>query len=240
MPQPPSVGARETPASTRRPSPPSQHRVTFTEQLLQELAEAGRRMVKSGSGPGLEKWPPASLRHAGPEGSRRRRSCTGAGARAGTRSSSSTSPPGALRSSNPSLCQRGLHVRTPWSGQCRTNNSQWPHEARPGTCPPAHPGADHRCRGRRTFQFGGKDRRRTPVPSPPQGKSTLHHYRTGPDRGIPCPPGTGPDRAHRHRGGTRRGKEELLDQDPPLRLHPLRTSPLRPQRRPASPGERMV
>ncbi|MFF8292848.1 hypothetical protein ACF068_27000 [Streptomyces sp. NPDC016309] len=31
--------------------------MTFTEQLLQELAEAGSRIVKSGSGPDLEKWP---------------------------------------------------------------------------------------------------------------------------------------------------------------------------------------
>ncbi|MEU3656581.1 hypothetical protein AB0E67_27975 [Streptomyces sp. NPDC032161] len=31
--------------------------MTFTEQLLQELAEAGCRIVKSGSGPDLEKWP---------------------------------------------------------------------------------------------------------------------------------------------------------------------------------------
>ncbi|MGX4693700.1 hypothetical protein [Streptomyces sp. JNUCC 63] len=31
--------------------------MTFTEQLLQELSEAGGRIVKSGSGPDLEKWP---------------------------------------------------------------------------------------------------------------------------------------------------------------------------------------
>ncbi|MFF9494392.1 hypothetical protein [Streptomyces flaveolus] len=31
--------------------------MTLTEQLLQELAEAGGRIVKSGSGPDLEKWP---------------------------------------------------------------------------------------------------------------------------------------------------------------------------------------
>jgi hypothetical protein len=31
--------------------------VTFTEQLLQELAETDGRIVKSGSGPDLEKWP---------------------------------------------------------------------------------------------------------------------------------------------------------------------------------------
>ncbi|WP_244375531.1 hypothetical protein [Streptomyces ficellus] len=31
--------------------------MTFAEQLLQELAEAGGRIVKSGSGPDLEKWP---------------------------------------------------------------------------------------------------------------------------------------------------------------------------------------
>ncbi|MFB7209936.1 hypothetical protein [Streptomyces sp. NPDC056255] len=31
--------------------------MTFTEQLLQVLAEAGGRIVKSGSGPELEKWP---------------------------------------------------------------------------------------------------------------------------------------------------------------------------------------
>ncbi|WP_282697216.1 hypothetical protein [Streptomyces sp. CC208A] len=31
--------------------------MTFTEQLLQELAQAGGRIVKSGSGPDLEKWP---------------------------------------------------------------------------------------------------------------------------------------------------------------------------------------
>ncbi|MFE1687438.1 MULTISPECIES: hypothetical protein [Streptomyces] len=31
--------------------------MTFTEQLLQELAEAGGRLIKSGSGPELEKWP---------------------------------------------------------------------------------------------------------------------------------------------------------------------------------------
>ncbi|WP_327268076.1 hypothetical protein OG233_06990 [Streptomyces sp. NBC_01218] len=31
--------------------------MTFSEQLLQELAEAGGRIVKSGSGPELEKWP---------------------------------------------------------------------------------------------------------------------------------------------------------------------------------------
>ncbi|NUV82740.1 hypothetical protein [Streptomyces sp. CAI-155] len=29
----------------------------FTEELLQELAEAGGRIVKSGGGPDLEKWP---------------------------------------------------------------------------------------------------------------------------------------------------------------------------------------
>ncbi|WP_260677637.1 hypothetical protein [Streptomyces albidoflavus] len=41
--------------------------MTFTEQLLQELAEAGGRIVKSGSGPGLEKWPPrvAAARRSG-------------------------------------------------------------------------------------------------------------------------------------------------------------------------------
>ncbi|MFH9727074.1 hypothetical protein ACH4M4_29530 [Streptomyces sp. NPDC017254] len=31
--------------------------MTFTEQLLQELAEARGRIIKSGSGPDLEKWP---------------------------------------------------------------------------------------------------------------------------------------------------------------------------------------
>lgn len=31
--------------------------MTFTEQLLQELAEAGGRIVKSGSGPDSERWP---------------------------------------------------------------------------------------------------------------------------------------------------------------------------------------
>ncbi|MFD4501544.1 hypothetical protein [Streptomyces sp. NPDC058457] len=31
--------------------------MTFTEQLLQELAEAGGQIVKPGSGPDLEKWP---------------------------------------------------------------------------------------------------------------------------------------------------------------------------------------
>ncbi|MFD8575583.1 hypothetical protein ACR3S4_02780 [Streptomyces sp. CH8.1] len=31
--------------------------MTFSEQLLQELAEAGGRIVKNGSGPELEKWP---------------------------------------------------------------------------------------------------------------------------------------------------------------------------------------
>lgn len=56
-PQPPSTQVQEAPAAGRRPSPPPQHRVTFTEQLLQELAEAGGRIVKSGSGPELEKWP---------------------------------------------------------------------------------------------------------------------------------------------------------------------------------------
>lgn len=56
-PQPPPTRAQETPAAVRKPSPPTQPRVTFTEQLLQELAEAGGRLVKSGSGPDLEKWP---------------------------------------------------------------------------------------------------------------------------------------------------------------------------------------
>lgn len=53
---PPSIRAQETPATARKPSPPSRDRVTFTEQLLQELAEAGGRIVKSG-GPGSANWP---------------------------------------------------------------------------------------------------------------------------------------------------------------------------------------
>lgn len=52
-----SPQSHETPATGRTPSPPSQPRTTFTEQLLQELADAGGRIVKSGSGPDLEKWP---------------------------------------------------------------------------------------------------------------------------------------------------------------------------------------
>lgn len=56
-PQPPSPRAQETPASARKPSPLPQRRVTFTEQLLQELAEAGGQIVKPGSGPDSEKWP---------------------------------------------------------------------------------------------------------------------------------------------------------------------------------------
>ncbi|MFI1999605.1 hypothetical protein [Streptomyces sp. NPDC020330] len=56
-PRPQSTRAQESPAAGQRPSPPSQLRVTFTVQLLQELAEAGGRIVKSGSGPDLEKWP---------------------------------------------------------------------------------------------------------------------------------------------------------------------------------------
>ncbi|MCQ4200836.1 hypothetical protein M4J06_004799 [Streptomyces coelicoflavus] len=56
-PQPRSPRAQETPASPRKPSPPPERRVTFTEQLLQELAEAGGQIVKPGSGPDLEKWP---------------------------------------------------------------------------------------------------------------------------------------------------------------------------------------
>lgn len=56
-PRPRSPRAHETPATGRTPSPPSQPRMTFTEQLLQELADAGGRIVKSGSGPDLEKWP---------------------------------------------------------------------------------------------------------------------------------------------------------------------------------------
>lgn len=56
-PKPPSARAQEAPVAGRKPSPPSQPRVTFTEQLLQELAETGGRIVKSGSSPDLEKWP---------------------------------------------------------------------------------------------------------------------------------------------------------------------------------------
>ncbi|SDG68659.1 hypothetical protein SAMN05216260_1266 [Streptomyces griseoaurantiacus] len=56
-PRPKSTRAQETPATERKPSPPSHPRVTLTEQLLQELAEAGGKIVKSGNGPGLEKWP---------------------------------------------------------------------------------------------------------------------------------------------------------------------------------------
>ncbi|SED95274.1 hypothetical protein SAMN05216533_1012 [Streptomyces sp. Ag109_O5-10] len=56
-PRPKSTRAQETPATERKPSPPSHPRVTLTEQLLQELAEAGGKIVKSGSGPDLEKWP---------------------------------------------------------------------------------------------------------------------------------------------------------------------------------------
>ncbi len=55
--QPLPSRARETPAAGRKPSAPPQPRTTFTEQLLQELAEAGGRIVKTGSGPELEKWP---------------------------------------------------------------------------------------------------------------------------------------------------------------------------------------
>ncbi len=56
-PQSPSNRAQETPASGRRQSSPPQPRVTFTEQLLQELAEAGGRIVKNGSGPDSVNWP---------------------------------------------------------------------------------------------------------------------------------------------------------------------------------------
>ncbi|CAL9413145.1 hypothetical protein SUDANB54_01692 [Streptomyces sp. enrichment culture] len=56
-PRPQSTRAQETPAAARKPGPPAQPRVTFTEQLLQELADAGGRIVKSGNGPELEKWP---------------------------------------------------------------------------------------------------------------------------------------------------------------------------------------
>ncbi|GAA3177904.1 hypothetical protein GCM10017688_32920 [Streptomyces ramulosus] len=56
-PQPRPTRALETPAAGRKPSPPRQPRVTFTEQLLQELTEAGGRVVKSGGGPGSANWP---------------------------------------------------------------------------------------------------------------------------------------------------------------------------------------
>ncbi|MGY4275536.1 hypothetical protein ACVILE_001716 [Streptomyces sp. M18.1] len=50
-PQPPPTRARETSAAGRKPGPPPQPRVTFTEQLLQKLTDVGGRIVKSGSGP---------------------------------------------------------------------------------------------------------------------------------------------------------------------------------------------
>lgn len=56
-PQPPSTRAQETSTAGRTSSPPPQPRGTFTEQLLQELAQAGGRIVKSGSGPGSVNWP---------------------------------------------------------------------------------------------------------------------------------------------------------------------------------------
>ncbi len=54
-PQPLPIQAQEIPASARLPRPSPQPRMTFSEQLLQELAEAGGRIVKNGSGPELEK-----------------------------------------------------------------------------------------------------------------------------------------------------------------------------------------
>lgn len=66
-PRPQSTRAQLTQAAARKPSPPSQPRVTLTEQLLLELAEAGGKIVKSGSGPDLEKWPSrvAAVRRSG-------------------------------------------------------------------------------------------------------------------------------------------------------------------------------
>ncbi|MFK4692738.1 hypothetical protein RKD22_005673 [Streptomyces pristinaespiralis] len=56
-PQPLPTQAQETAAARRKPIPPLQSRATFSAQLLQELAEAGGRIVQSGSGPDLAKWP---------------------------------------------------------------------------------------------------------------------------------------------------------------------------------------
>lgn len=56
-PQRSSTRTQDAPAAGRKPSPPRQNRVTFTEQLLQELANAGGRIVKPGTDRDSVNWP---------------------------------------------------------------------------------------------------------------------------------------------------------------------------------------
>lgn len=79
-----------------------------------------------------------------------------------------------------------------YPGHAERTSAARPDQARPRTRSPTHPGTDHRRRGRRTHLGARAHRLRTPVSSPPQGTSSLHHHRTGPASGVSCPPGTGP------------------------------------------------
>ncbi|WP_329539361.1 hypothetical protein [Streptomyces sp. NBC_01358] len=56
-PQRSSPRTQDAPAVERKPRPPQQNRVTFTEQLLQELADAGGRIVKTATGRDSVNWP---------------------------------------------------------------------------------------------------------------------------------------------------------------------------------------
>ncbi|MFF9070097.1 hypothetical protein ACF09E_32570 [Streptomyces sp. NPDC014891] len=56
-PRPPSAGVRAAPSPAQKARIPAQNRLTFTEQLLQELEDAGGRIVKSDSGPSSVNWP---------------------------------------------------------------------------------------------------------------------------------------------------------------------------------------
>lgn len=88
--------------------------MTFSEQLLQELAEAGGRIVKNGSGPELEKWPSriAAARRSGriPE----TKELYGGWCRGGYKIQLVDIPaPGASPPSNPPLCPPESRDSTP-------------------------------------------------------------------------------------------------------------------------------
>lgn len=239
-PRPRSIRAQEKSPTQPKPSPPSQPRVTLTEQLLQELAEAGGRIVKSGRGPDLEKWPSrvATARRSGriPE----TKELYGNWCRDGYEIKLVDIPawrlavlepvPVPARLTRPHTLVRAMQNERQPLGLTRSVQGRALRLIQ--ALITAAEAEGHTCSAGQTGYAPPSHRRR-------RSTSSLHRHRTGPARGVSRPAGTGPDRARRHREGTRRGQEAFLGQNSPLRLHPIRTPPLHPQRRPATPGERM-
>lgn len=198
-PQPPSAGAHAVPAPAREPRATSQIRVTFTEQLLRDLADAGGRIVKSGSGPDSVNWPSriAAARRSGrvPKA----KELYGGWCRDGYEIKLVDIPAWRLAVLEPVPVQSRLtRPHTVGPSHAEPIPAARPDQTRARARSPPRPGTDHRCRGRRTLLLGRSDRCRTPAAPPPQRTTPLHHHHARTSSGVPRPPGTGPGRARRH------------------------------------------